>query len=499
MNTLKRKLISMGLILFLPLATYASEDRISLFSLDHYDQTLSNWFKPNDADYEKELLTANSQQKRLAIYIDRYFGSTSPWNPEYVNQILHYASPNDLKTNEQNLLINFSNTGKSDSEIGYGENYRPYSQAWIDKISKNINLAQFDNLIYQDGNRGIAIDNLHARALPTDDVHFYSFKLAGEGFPFDNLQMSSLWAGTPVYIVGETRDRAWALVVTPDFIGWVKSLGIARTNSYFVNTWTLAAKNKLAAIIETATSLVDNKGKLLLQSYVGSVFPVDTAKGMKLMVPVKDTDGNAIIKNAVVSPSQAVIMPLAATPKHFALIMKTLINRPYGWGSIYLYNDCSAELKSLLTPFGIWIPRHSSDQVTQGKIVDMTFATTEKRLAYLMENGEKFLTLVYLGGHVVLYVGNYPNPYDHQSLMAMTYQNMWGLHPTPSTRRAVIGQSVLFPMLLKYPEDTTLASPASGKFFQLSYLSEVPNANAQLIQKFFDIKSLMFPSNFMTP
>jgi hypothetical protein len=285
--------------------------------------------------------------------------------------------------------------------------------------------------------------------------------------------MSALWAGTPVYIVGETRDHAWMLVITPDYIGWVKSSGIARADNAFIDTWTKAAKNKLAGITHTQTGLVDDKGKFLLLAYVGSVFPGDiNSTEIRIMVPVADADRNAVIKYAVISADNAAFMPLAATPHNFSNIMSTMINRPYGWGSMYFYNDCSAELKSLLTPFGIWLPRHSSDQVTVGKMIDMTSASPDKRLSYLMENGQRFLTIVYIGGHVVMYVGNYPNPNKSDSIMAMTYQNIWGLSPNPAVRRAVIGQSVLFP---------------------ISYLNELPNASFLMQEKTVNIRSLMYP------
>jgi hypothetical protein len=146
-----------------------------------------------------------------------------------------------------------------------------------------------------------------------------------------------------------------------------------------------------------------------------------------------------------------------------------------------------------MTPFGIWLPRHSSNQVSAGKMVDMSSATEDKRLSYLMENGQRFLTIIYIGGHVVLYVGNYQNPMKASSLMPMTYQNLWGLSPTPSNRRAVIGKSVLFPLLQQYPEDTSLSSLANHKFFQVSYLNQLPNPNLLMNQKTVDIKSLMYP------
>lgn len=482
------------MIVFAASTSYGSSDLISLFPLNNYDQTISTWIKSSDADFDKSLLSSDIQQKRLDIFYDHYFGSLSPWNGDYVTQILRQLPPNDIKTIEQSLINNFNNEGKPESQIGYGENFRPYAPEWIKEITKNININQFEGLTYQSNNRGIAVDNLHTRALPTDDVHFYNYKLAGQGYPFDNLQVSALWAGTPVYIVGESHDHAWMFVITPDYIGWVKSSGIARTNSVFIDTWQKAAKNKLVAITHTQTSLVDEKDKFLLLAYVGSVFPGKMdASGIQIMVPVADTEGNGIIKTFIISPNNATFMPLPATPHNFSNIMSTMIGRPYGWGSMYFYNDCSAELKSLLTPFGIWLPRHSSDQVTVGKMVDMTSASPDKRLSYLMENGQRFITIVYIGGHVILYIGKYSNPTNSDSTMAMTYQNVWGLSPNPAVRRAVIGKSVLFPILLQYPEDTSLVSLASKKYFQVSYLNQFPQVNTLMKEKNVNLKSLMYP------
>lgn len=126
-------------------------------------------------------------------------------------------------------------------------------------------------------------------------------------------------------------------------------------------------------------------------------------------------------------------------------------------------------------------------------MVDMSASNKEDRLSYLMQNGRPFLTIVYIGGHVLLYMGNYQNPNKPDETMAMTYQNIWGLKPNPPTRRAVIGQSVIFPMLLQYPEDTNLISLAGKQFFQVSYLDQLPNTYSLRDSHVINIKSLMYP------
>ena len=484
-------LIAVIAIIFIIITRYAHKDILTLFPLNNYNQSISTWINASDPDFDKPLLSEAAQQQRLSVFYTHYFGDLSPWNKDHINKIFQ-SSSNGLKSIEKELLQFFSNKNKSPEQIGYGENFRPYEMKWIDEIAENVFLEQFTSLTYQPNHRGIAVDNLYARALPTDDVHFYHYTIAGQGYPFDNLQISALWAGTPVYVVGESRDHIWKLVISPDFIGWVKSNGIALVDDAFVNTWSKAAKNKLVAITQTKTNLIDDKQNFLLQAYVGTVFPGKT--DFEIMVPVTNAERHAIINYAHVTNNNSAVMPLRATPHHFSDVMSTLIGRPYGWGNLYFYNDCSGELKSLFTPFGIWLPRHSSDQINAGKITDMTSASKEKRLAYLMEHGQRFMTLIYVGAHVMLYIGNYPNPHDASSLMAMTYQNKWGLSPEPATRRAVIGKSVFLPMLLRYPEDTSLVSLAGEKYFTMSYLGEQPASNILMQEELIDLKTLMYPT-----
>jgi hypothetical protein len=108
------------------------------------------------------------QQKRFLIFFNRYFGSLSPWDSEYVSKIFRLGTgTNSLKSIELELIHQFSNEGKSEAFIGYGENFRPYDKTWTENIAKNINLSQFEDLSYQANQRGIVIDNLEARVLPS--------------------------------------------------------------------------------------------------------------------------------------------------------------------------------------------------------------------------------------------------------------------------------------------------------------------------------------------
>ena len=109
-----------------------------------------------------------------------------------------------------------------------------------------------------------------------------------------------------------------------------------------------------------------------------------------------------------------------------------------------------------------------------------------------MQEGRSLMTIVYIGRHVFIYVGNYPQP-NVPDLIPMTYQNVWGLSPADGSRRAVIGQSLFLPLLASYPEDLSLSSLADHSYFQVSYLDQWPETTKKAslpLKSFMGISSL---------
>jgi len=486
MKSYKPKLLLLIILVLIAIIGYLffspkNRELISLFPIQNYDQNISHWIKPTDADYDKPLLTSEQQKIRKDELFQHYFGEKSPWSSNYIDKIFSQSAPEDLISAELKKISAFDNKNKPDNEIGYGSNFRPYGEQWINNIIKNMDLQQFNNRHYEPSRRGITIDNLQSRVLPTADVFFYSNKLAGEGYPFDNLQASTIWAGTPVYILGQTVDQSWSFVLTPSFIAWVKSNSIATVDDNFVDQWQRKAKENLAAITDTKFSIIDTESHTYrFNAYIGMVFPADEiTQGHNIFIPVADVNRHAKIYHANLTRDQATSLPLLPTPHHFADIFSRLINRPYGWGGMYFNSDCASELKNIFTVFGIYIPIHSTNQVDSKRFlvknVDISNATMDERLKYLENNGHKFMTIVYIGGHVFLYLGKYTDP-ENLSTVLLTYQNMWGMKPKnadySTDTRVVIGQSVLFPLLKSYPENLQLASQADKSNFQLGYLDE---------------------------
>ena len=481
------------LLAFLPAAAGPADNK-DIFDLARYSQNLDDFLSPLDPGYEVPLLDPLAQEARTGELREHLYGSLSPWDERHVQSLLDQASPNDVKSWEEILLKTYGNRDKLPPKIGFGSNYRPYPVEWADSLAARMDLAQLDaRRRYDPHNRAIAVNNLPCRLLPTDDVHFYHYTIAGEGYPFDNLQNSVVWAGIPVYILAVSQDAEWSLVYTPDFIGWVKSDGLATVDEKFLWVWKRNLPRGLAAIVRPETPLRTPAGQLLLTAFNGSVFPClrasqSAGQGWELLVPVRGEEGKASFALARVPSELAAKIPLPATPRNFSRIMKGMLGRPYGWGNMYCYNDCSAELKALFLPFGIYLPRNSAAQPGAGRQADLSARSLPERLDYLVREGRPLTTIFFIGGHVILYIGNVK---QDGTDYPMSYQNIWGLAPPDRSRRSIIGGSVLLPILDVYPEDPALLSLAAKSYFIVSFLDEVPQARTA--RPVPDIQSLVRP------
>lgn len=467
--SIKKCLITLIIILCC-IESYAMEVPIYDFSLAPYSQAISDYLAPSDTDYTTPLLTADYQKNQVKQFYNHYYSSDenalSPWSQSLVNSVLP-----SLQNTEETILNDFSNQNKPAKAIHYGENFKPHDEAWLEKIKQNIPLEALGTIVFNPENRAIAVNNTMARALPDLAPDFFHAALPGEGFPFDNLQESAIWAGTPLYVLSTSNDKAWSLVLTPDaYFSWVKSSDIAYASATFIHQWQSAAQKGMVAITKTEACIVDNQKLFQLTSYIGAVFPLAEHQGpnTSILIPVKNSMNQAIIKIGFIHSNAGSIMPLTASKKNLSHIIQQLQNRPYGWGGAFFFNDCSQEMKSLFTPFGIWLPRNSAAQAKLGTTLDLSESSVDQRIRMLKSEGHAFMTIIYIRGHVMLYVGQKPG--DHQDGVPMTYQNVWGFRNMDADRRYVIGQSAFLPLSTNFPEHPDILSQANHPTFKLIYL-----------------------------
>lgn len=448
-------------------------------SLDAYDQHVSTYIPPEQENYTKHLLSHNEQTQRLKQFYLHYYATSadglSPWSAALVNAVLPA-----VKNSEQEILAYFNNHKRQGLDKHYGENFKLHNRSWWLKLQKKANLNALQQVAFQAKNRAIVTRNTLSRALPDDAPTFFDERIPGEGFPFDNLQISSIWAGTPVYVIHTSDDKAWSLVLTPDaYYAWVKSEDIAYVSNDFIKKWQYLAQKQLGAVTKTGVSVFNQQKDFLFSAYIGGVYPIENiqAQYARIYIPVKNADQQAEIHVGLIQADSIRLMPLSATPKHFAALIQQLQNRPYGWGGSFFYNDCSLELKNLFTPFGIWLPRTSQLQANLNKSIDLSAYTLDERLDLIQKKGKALLTLIYKPGHVMLYVGKKKL---NQRWEVMSYQNVWALAPKHHDTRYVIGGSVFLPILKKYPENIEINSQANETHLKLIYLDEqLPDPSPQ--------------------
>ena len=438
-----------------------------------YSQNANDYLSPDGEDYNKPLLSPEYQNLQLKQFYNHYYSSDaqglSPWSGQMVTSTLPF-----MKKVELEILEDFNNQNKPNEDKHYAANFKEHDQAWWSKIKDNMDLYALASSEFKEGNRAISVANTHARALPDSAPDFFHASLPGQGFPFDNLQESVIWAGTPLYVFSVSKDIAWSLVLTTDgYFAWVKSNDIAYVSPTFISQWQTAAQHSLVAITQTETSIIDDQQQFQFTGFIGSIFPMinRNSEQTSILIPAKNSHNQAILKTGIINTNASNIIPLTASPKNLVKIINQLKNRPYGWGGAFFFNDCSQEMKSIFTPFGIWLPRNSAQQAKLSSTLDLSKNNVDERLSLLKEKGHPLMTIIYIGGHVMLYIGN--KYIDNNRAAVITYQNIWGMAPESHDKRYVIGQSLFFPLLKNYPKNVDVSSLAGKSNFKLVYLDDL--------------------------
>lgn len=321
---------------------------------------------------------------------------------------------------------------------GFGENTLQRDPEFSQQLRRESRPEAFPS----EARRAITLRNTSLRVLPTNRPYFEDFDKAGEGFPFDYFQNSALWAGTPVFISHVSESKAWLYAETAFAAGWVPAGDVAFVSDAFVEEY---RSGQYVALVEDDVSVEDPGGRYVLTAHVGAVFPrfgsggASMAGGYDVLVPVADTEGNAVIKMAHLEPTDAVAMPLTYTSRNMAEVARTMMGRQYGWGGLYENRDCSSLIKDLFTPFGLWMPRNSAQQARVGEVAKLDGLARDAKKERITAEAVPFRTLLHSPGHIMLYLGKREG--DPVVLHAI-----WGLRTESeegAVGRKIIGRTVI--------------------------------------------------------
>jgi len=366
-----------------------------------------------------ELIVSYAPEKVMTSFLRYYF---SPWEQPFISFSLNQLCEAQKKKISQ-LLQN----------PGWALNRHPINANFITEISKNIDIDNFPNFQQP----AIVVHGTNLRSVPCDKPSFSCPFADGEGYPFDNWQESYLTPNEPLYLLHTTQDGAWYFAVTGSHtLGWVQRQDVALVTPAFIAEW---RTGKYVTPLQDNISVKDSPCAPLTR--VGQLMPLakdqPNQNCYQVLTVATDAQGYAIIKIAAVSKQEIGLMPLLATPNNMAHITNNLIGQPYSWGGLQGYRDCSALLKDLLMPFGIWMPRDSGPQAKAGKRISLEGLKNEQKQALIVAQGIPFFSLLWMPGHIVLYIGA-------QEDKIYVYNDIWGLRTGEKTR-AIIGRTAIMP------------------------------------------------------
>lgn len=339
-----------------------------------------------------------SRQRELAqAFRERFF---SPWQQEAPSQ--------DAQEVRQDFLDFLATPG-------HGEDHWPRGQAWLQAMLDYAGLHGYPNRGYP----GMSLGPADLRSLPTRRPLVDGFAHPGQGLAFDNLQQSLLPPNTPLYVVHASRDGAWLLCDSPHGTWWVEADKVARAEEPLRRAWQTAP---LAALMADEVALRDGQGVFLFRGGVGTLLPL-AGQGQEdlTVLAAVGQEGRAVARPVSLSRRQAQPWPLGLNDQAVARLATPLLGQAYGWGGSFGNRDCSALLKDLFTPFGLWLPRNSSNQAQEGgQFLPLGHLEPAQREREIIAKGVPYLTLVWRPGHIMLYIG------VHEG-QALVLHSLWGL------------------------------------------------------------------------
>lgn len=312
---------------------------------------------------------------------------------------------------------------------------RIYNDAVYQSIRANANEEAFGLISVP----AITVKNALLRNIPSDLPIFGDPSEPGEGEPFDYAANSAVSVGYPMLLSHYSRDGAWAFVRNDGVWGWIRSDVIKRISPQQADIY---ANSKFITILRDGAVVYDENGAELFRARTGTILPYDFSGERDLggTLGVQSGFGGEILtqfgeKRYFVSAEDARFWPAPLDEQNSKIVAASLLGQKYGWGGYKFLRDCSLLTKDFLANFGLWLPRNSKAQSGRGERFSLAGMSADEKLSFIGKNGVAYKTLLYMPGHVMLYVGQVDGE-------PAVLHDIWGLH-TIGGGRAVIGRTAI--------------------------------------------------------
>lgn len=281
---------------------------------------------------------------------------------------------------------------------GFGENRLPNSKEFTQGILDSMDIAHYPSV----AQRAIMTESTNVRVVPSEKMRFDT----EDDFPFDQWQNSWIFAGTPVLITHYDKTKRWAHIESGFVSGWILVSSVA-----LVDVQQIARLQKASYILPKRDNVpLYHNGKFLTNARVGQILPV--AKSLKerdiVLVAVRDMQGRAQLVESTIAAQDIASFPRDFSQARSADLINTMLGDKYGWGGYLASRDCSAFIRDIFANYGLYLPRNSLAQAQVKKSMqDLSQLSRKQKERYIIEHGIPFGSVLYLKGHIMLYIGEY--------------------------------------------------------------------------------------------
>ncbi|WP_187897994.1 SH3 domain-containing C40 family peptidase [Helicobacter pylori] len=302
-----------------------------------------------------------------------------------------------------------------DKSTGYGEDLKPNAKAFNDKLIKSMDIERYPSAKI----KAVVVRDSDVRAVPTNKPYYLSPK----GYPFDRYQNSLIFQGTPVLITHFNLDKTYAHIQSSFVYGWIKVSDLAYMRDKDIELLT-KIKNYVMPIRDKIPLYTDY-GDFYTNARVGELFALipqsqnasqkPQKKELKAYGFLRDAKGYAALQSVILDEKDFFVFPKAFNSENMAYFIDTMLGQKYGWGGLLGNRDCSAFTRDSFANFGILLPRNSYAQSRYANnYVDLSSMKAKEKEDYILKNATPFGTLIYLKGHIMLYLG----AHNHQAIVA---------------------------------------------------------------------------------
>ncbi|WP_131127541.1 SH3 domain-containing C40 family peptidase [Helicobacter pylori] len=317
-----------------------------------------------------------------------------------------------VKSNKKEVFWILKEMNKS---TGYGEDLKPNAKAFNDELIKSMDIERYPSAKI----RAVVARDGDVRAVPTNKPYYLSPK----GYPFDRYQNSLIFQGTPVLVTHFNTDKTYAHIQSSFVYGWIKVSDLAYMHDKDIEL--LTHLKDYVMPIKDKIPLYTDYGGFYTNARVGELFALipqsqktpqkPQKKELKAYGFLRDAKGYAILQSVVLDEKDFFVFPKAFNSENMAYFIDTMLGQKYGWGGLLGNRDCSAFTRDSFANFGILLPRNSYAQSRYANnYVDLSSMKAKEKEDYILKNATPFGTLIYLKGHIMLYLG----AYNHQAIVA---------------------------------------------------------------------------------